>query len=333
MDIPSHALTSYVLARGFFPRRPWPVVVGMVLAGVMADGDVLSAVFGPGAYFAARRTYTHSLLGTLAVIALAALVVRALGGKQPETWPRLLLPLALAAVMHVVLDVLQSEGVAVLWPWREKRFAMDWLPTIDPWILLLLLGGILVPELFRLVTSEIGAKSKAPRGRNGAIVALVLMVLYVGGRAMLHESSNGLLEPHAYHGESARRVASYPDAFSLFTWHGVIETESLLCEAEVPVGPGRSFDPEHVECVHKPEASPELDAAQKTRVVREFMRAEPFPRAMVVKTQEGYEVVVRSLRDLAQGESYHRIAARVLVDGDFKVESEEFAWSTDIHLR
>lgn len=333
MDIATHALASYVIARGFFGRRRWPVMVGMLFAGTVADVDLVSALFGPSAYFAARRTYTHSLLATVLVILLAVLLTRTLARKNLDPLATLFWPMLLAAGAHVLLDSLQSEGVMLLWPFRATRLAANWLPTIDLWILVLLVGGILVPELFRLVTSEIGAKNKAPRGRNGAIVALILLAFYVAGRAALHSSSNALLEPHSYHGESARFVGSYPDPFSLLTWHGIVETESLVCQVEVPIGPGRTFDPERADCLHKPEPSPELDATQKTRLAQRYISAVPFPRAVVEKTQTGYEIVIRSMRDIVEGETYHRLAARFLVNPDFSVSSEELVWTSDVHLR
>lgn len=333
MDVASHALASFAVVRGFFPRRPWPAVLGIIAAGTLADLDLLSALFGPASYFAARRTFTHSLLGALIVIALAALFTRYLSKTQLEPLPTLLLPLAIASALHVLLDFSQSEGVALLWPIRSTRFALNWLPSLDPWILALLIAGILVPELFRLVSSEIGVKDQSPRGRNGAIVALVLVVLYIGARALLHSGTLASLEPHSYRGESARRVGSFPDALSLLTWHGVAETESLLCQVDVPAGPGTKFDPESANCLHKPEPSPELDVAQKTDVARHFLEAIPFPRATVAKTQEGYEVVLRSMRDLAENETRRRLAARILLDSKYGITGEEFVWLKDIHLR
>jgi len=333
MDIATHALTSYVIARGLFARRRWPVVVGMLFAGTLADVDLLSALFGPSAYFAARRTYTHSLLGTVAVILLAILFTRALARRNPVPVAMLFWPMLLAAAAHVLLDSLQCEGVMLLWPFRSTRFAANWLPSVDLWIVVLLLGGILVPELFRLVTSEIGAKNKAPRGRNGAVAVLVLLTFYIAGRALLHASSNALLEARSYQGESARLVGSYPDSFSVLTWHGVVETTSLLCQADVPVGPGKAFDPESADCLHKPEASPELDAVQKTSLARKYVSAVPFPRAVVEKTQDGYEVVIRSMRDIVEGETYHRVAARFQLNPDFSVSGEQLVWTSEVHLR
>jgi membrane-bound metal-dependent hydrolase YbcI (DUF457 family) len=333
VDIATHAVASYALSRGLFPRRRWPVAVGILFAGTIADIDLISAFAGPETYFAIRRTDTHSLLGALVIIFLAALLTCYFSRKQPETIASLVPPLALAAAVHVVLDLFQSEGVALLWPFRPVRYAMDWLPPIDPWILAVFLAGIMLPEILRMVTSEIGAKNKSLRGRNGAVISLLVIVAYVGARGLLHSDGIATLEPHSYHRESARVVGAFPDALSLFTWHGVVETTSLLCQADVPVGPSRTFDPESAECLYKPAPSPELSAAQNTRVAQEFIRAVPFPRAVVAKTQTGYEIIIRSMRDLVEDENRHRIAALVQIDSNFGVSSQALVWSTDIHIR
>jgi len=333
VDLASHALASFALSRGFFPRRRWPVFVGMLAAGTLADIDLLSGLFGPSAYFAVRRTYTHSLPGLLAVVAIAVLFARYLSKKQPEPILGLSLPLFLAAALHTTLDILQSEGTALLWPFHATRLAADWLPPIDPWILAFLVAGICIPELFRLITTEIGAKDKSPRGRNGAIIALSLLVVYLGARGFLHSSSVSLLDPHSYSGESARKVGAYPDAFSVFQWHGVVETQSLLCLADVPTGFGKAFDPESAPCFHKPEASPELAAAQSSGVAQAFIRAVPFPRAAIAKSSEGSEIELRSMRDVAEHEIAHRIGARITLDPKSKITSERLVWANDLRLR
>jgi len=334
VDLGSHALFSLALARGLFPRRRWSTVLGIVFAGTVADIDLLSVPFGPSAYFAARYTFTHSLLGTLLLIIVSIFFVRYLGRKQlPEPLAALVLPLALAAVLHVALDSLGSEGIALFWPFSSSRYAADSLPGIDMWILVVLIFGILVPELMRLVTSEIGVKDKRPRGRNGALASLILLIAYVGLRVMLHTGVVASLDPHSYGGESARRVAAFPDKISPFTWHGVVETQSLLCQVTVPTVFGKSFDAESAECVHKPEPSPALSAAGDSDAVRAYVRAEPFPRAMVSKTRDGYEVVIRSMRDVDEHETRDSIAVRVDLDPRSRVFDEQFIWAEDIRIR
>ena len=122
---------------------------------------------------------------------------------------------------------------------------MDWLPTIDPWILAILIAGILLPELIRLVSSEIGARTRLREAATAPSSHLAFIALYIGARALLHSGSIASLEPHSYHGESARGVGAFPDALSILTWHGVVETQFASLHRR---GPGwsrtKSFDPE-----------------------------------------------------------------------------------------
>jgi membrane-bound metal-dependent hydrolase YbcI (DUF457 family) len=305
----------------------------MIFAGTLADIDVVTSLFGPAAYFAGHRTFTHSILGTVAIVALAGILTSYLSEKQPESWRVIMLAVTCAATLHLLLDLGQSEGVTLLWPLRHTRFAADWLPTIDPWLLALLIAGIFVPELFLLVTSEIGAKSESPRGRNGAVIAFVLILIYVGARAILHSSSTALLEPRTYHGESAHKVGAFPNALSIVTWHGIVETESLICLLEVPTGLAKSFDPEAADCVHKPESSRELDAAQKTAIAQEYLQVARFPRAALAKRQDGFEVVIRSMVDQAQNETRHRVAVMIFLTPQYAVTGQTCVWLNDVHLR
>ena len=333
MDIPTHALTSFALARGFFPRRGWPIVVGMLIAGTIADVDQLSVFFGPAAYLAAHRTWTHSILATFLIAAIAAAITFYLDKKRTIPLHIMLAGAFGAAAAHIVLDLFQSAGETLLWPFRATRFAADYLPRIDPWILTLLLAGILLPELFRLVGSEIGAKHKTPRGRNGALVALALIVIYISARGVLHGDATSILDAHSYRGESPRRLGAFPDPISLFTWHGIAETQSLVCLADVPVHSASEFDAEAANCQHKPESSPALDQAQKTAVAERFLRSARFPRATVEKTQDGYEVTIRSLRDVVEQETSHSVAARIVLNAKPRVLSQEIIWAGNLRLR
>jgi inner membrane protein len=239
----------------------------------------------------------------------------------------------LAAVAHVLMDLCTSAGVALLWPWRVTRIAWDWLPGVDPWILALLLAGILLPELFGLIGSEIGTKDTAPRGRNGAVTALVLVLIYVGARATLHGNSLGQLDAHTYRGESPRRVAAFADPVSLVTWHGMVETATQICSVDVPASESARFDPESGTCVHKPEDSPALAAAEQTEATKKFLQAARFPKASVGATEDGTEVEVRDVRDSAENETRFAVAVRVLLDRNGRMTTQEIVWASRVLLK
>jgi len=315
----------------------------VVLAGTLADTDLLAELFGPGVYLSGRFTYTHSILGTIVVIAISfgvSLVLRAMSGPPRKAGPTreegiatLLVAVALPAVVHVLMDLGTASGVEVLWPFRGTRISWDWLPRFDPWILALLLAGILLPELFGLVGSEIGAKSKTPRGRNGAIAALALIVIYVGARATLHGNAAAQLDARTYRGELPRRVAAFADPLSVVTWHGVVETPAQICTVSVPVVDTSRFDSESAVCVHKPEESPVLAAAEQTQAAKSFLLAARSPKASVGATEAGTEVVVRDFRDVAVEDTRYAVAARVSLDRVGKVTREEIVWASKLRLR
>ena len=232
------------------------------------------------------------------------------------------------------MDLATSSGVAILWPFKDSRFASDLLPSTDPWILALLLAGILLPELFGLVGSEIGVKDRAPRGRNGAILSLALVIAYLGARATLHADAAAQLNAHSYRGESPKRVAAFPDTLSLLTWHGVIETTSQICTINVPVTDSPRFDSDSGGvCVHKPELSTALTVAQQTETVTRFLRAARFPKASVGTTDDGTEIAIRDMRNAAEQETRYALAARVLLEGNGQVAGQHIVGAGTLRLR
>lgn len=332
MHLATHALLSLLLARAFFVKQGWPLFAGIILAATLADLDLLATLFGPAAYLAGRNTITHSILGTLVVVFLGFLVVRALDKNKIASLKIILAAISLSAALHLLLDFFSTSGVALLWPFRPTRFSTDWLPNIDPWLLTLVLAALLLPELRRLVTSEIGAKEKSPRGQTGARVALALIALYITARFLLHSSSLTLLETRAYRGESAAHIASLPDSFSPLNWIGIVETESLLCTVPVPIV-GKAFDSEVARCQHKPDPTSTLAEAQQTTVAQKYLSATRFPRASVITTTDGSTVALRSMRDFAQGETAHAVAAQILLDAHSRIISEQIVWAQEIHER
>lgn len=333
LNVLTHALLSFAIARAFFPRRGWAIAVGMIVAGTLADVDALSTMIGPAAYLSWHGTYTHSIPGTLAIVAITTILAMRWGKANSRGAAGIAIATAVAAIAHVLLDLCQSTGVALLCPLKTTRYAADLLPGMDAWILALLILGIVVPELFRLVGSEIGAKDKTPRGRNGAIMALALILVYVGARYVLHSNALAELDAHSYRGESPRRAGAFADALSVFTWHGIVETQSSVCQLEASVGPASRFDPEAAICQHKPEPSPVLDLAQQTGTAQQFVRMSRFPKATVEKIETGYEVVIRALEDVAEQTGGRGVAARILLDAQPRVTAEELVWSKDLGRR
>lgn len=327
MDPLTHALASLTLQRAAFPRLSRSATIAVVLAGIIADADLLSTYFGPSAYLAFDRTYFHSLPAALVFAFLATLLFFFLKPKSPENpIPRATIFIAafVAALLHLALDICQTSGVQLLWPFSARRFALDWLPSLDLWILAILLAGILLPLLAGLVTEEIGARRKGPRGRPGASLAVVALTLYLALRFILHGDAIAALESRIYRGELPHKVAAFAESNSPFHWHGIVETERALHDVDVPVGPGAEFDPSTTITTYKPEPSPALDAARNSSLARRFLQVARFPKATVEQTPTGFRVTLRAFpytRD-----SSLRVQALIDADPSGKILSEELAW-------
>lgn len=329
MDPVTHALASLTLYRAAFKRKTKLAPAILLLAGTAADADWITYLFGPGAFLAVHRTVTHSLLGMIAVALVVSGAFSFAIRKRDSLrvrFPQAFLLSAAGSFLHVGLDLCDSYGVPLLWPFRRKWFAADWVAGFDLAILGVLLAGLLLPSLFALVSEEIGARNKGPRGRTGAFLALTILALYFGGRALLHQKAIALLEARSYRGGLTRQVAAFPESASPVEWHGIVETESAMHLLSVSLAPGATFDPDAGNILFKPEPSAILESAQQTRAAKEFLSFARFPRAAVQRMPEGYTVEIRDLRFKALGQASFGVMAVVQLDPQGRLIEQELRY-------
>jgi membrane-bound metal-dependent hydrolase YbcI (DUF457 family) len=336
MDLGTHVLASIALTRAAFPRAPRSVLPVACAAGIIADVDGFSALLGPSSYLNWHRTYTHSLFTAVLVAVLSVVVYRFVAPQQLQSRFAVLAIFVLtllAQCLHLLLDVCQPDGVLLFWPFSTAEIAEDWLTFVDPVILLVLVAGILLPLLFRLVSDEIGARDKKPRGKVGAIIALAVIVLYIGARALFHASAVAALDSRTYHGEVPRRTAAFPISTSPFRWNGIVETESALHEITVDIARSTALDTGAAVTIHKPEASTALDIARNDPIALAFLRVARFPKATIEKTEAGSRVELRDLRFAAAGSSKREIAAILELNSAGKIVTQELVWVRDLRRR
>ena len=327
MDPLTHGVASFALQRAFFPRAAWPSVIAIVGAGVIEDVDWVSASLGPAQFLRWHRTATHSVSFVLVIAAAAFLFSLKTKNIAGELWRGFSwFAVSLAAAFHITLDVFQADSIALFWPFSPRRFALDLLANLDPWLLAILIAAILLPELFRLVGEEIGARNKRPRGRNGAIVGFTCIMLYIGYRAVVHGNAVAALEAHTIAGEMPRRAAAFPDSASPFLWHSVVETESAINLITLRSAGGEVTDATGVTILHKPEPSPILSAAQNSRAALDFVKFARFPKATVEKETDGYSVEIQDLKDQAVEENNRAIFADITLNKNEQVVSSELQW-------
>jgi inner membrane protein len=337
VEIITHALLSLVLARAGQKLLPRYGLAMLVVAGVAADLDFLSYFGGPSAYLRFHRGVLHSLLGSLLLVCVLALVFwaiarRAAAKNSVSSSPRLSFVAAagvcsVGVVVHLIFDMASGIGVRWLWPYREKWTGWDLVSTLDPWILVVLVLGLALPEVLRLVSEEIGERRRGPRGRLGAIVTLLVLLIYFGARAGLRSRAVHELNAREYHGAPALSAGAFPSSISPLAWRGVVSTDNDIDVMDISLAPGAGFDPDRAARHYKPEDSAALIAAENTAAAKIFLGYARFPLARLERGDLGYRFTLRDMRFAAGDRSADNILVRVELGADLQVTSEEFRYA------
>lgn len=341
MEPVTHALASLAIAQAAKKQLPRYGAWMIVVSGVAPDLDYLSYLGGAGAFLRFHRTALHSLAGSAVMccaIAGAFCILdrrrKNAGTAKRESRPRLrflaaLAACALGAAGHLLLDVPSGIGLQLLWPFRAHWTAWDLSTNLDPWILLILLAGLLLPQLFRLVSEEIGDKKSKTRGRGGAIFALLMICAYLGMRAYYHGEAVDLLLSREIRGLEPLSGGAFPFSSTPFEWRGVAVTDTTTEVVDVPTGGTEEFEPDRSLTRFKPEDSPALEAAQNTADAQTFLKYARFPIASVMRIEDDYRVEVRDARFAGANPSLDDIFVRVDLDSVARVKKQQFRFASD----
>jgi inner membrane protein len=299
MEPVTHALTSIALGRAGLNKMTRMATPMLIVSGLVADVDWVTRLGGASAFLHGHRTATHSLAGTAAIIAGVAAAFWIVGRKYPKLTVEAIAAILICAIgasTHLFLDLLNGYGVKVLWPFSQKWYAWDLADSVDAWILFFLLAGLLLPELFRLILEEIGSRPRQRGRQRGASVGLILVVLFIAGRALAHQRAVAMLDARIYRAQTPLVAAAFPRPSNPLRWSGVVETDNALFNVEVPLGPGLSFYPEAADVHFKPQPSPALSNAVASDTAVEFLNYARFPLASVQPRGDGFQVRIRDMR-------------------------------------
>jgi membrane-bound metal-dependent hydrolase YbcI (DUF457 family) len=334
VEILTHALVSLLLARvgqTFLPRYGAAM---LVVSGVAADLDFASYLAGPAVFLQFHRGVLHSLPCSVALVCAIALAFWGVARRHAATNPdsrfrplsfvQALVVCAFGVVAHLLLDLASGIGVQLLWPFRQRWTAWNLLSTLDPWVLALLVLGLLLPEVFRLVSEEIGERAKRPRGQRAAIITWLLLLIYVAARAGLHSRAADELNSRDYLGAPPLSTGAFPSALSPFAWRGLVSTDNAIEVLEISLAPGAAFDPDRAAPHYKPEDSAALQAAENTPAAKTFLRYARFPLASLEREDEGYQFTLRDLRFASSDNSADNVMVRVELTTNLHVLSQEF---------
>lgn len=119
LDEPAHVATAVVVLVAI-GRSDSVFLRSALVASVAIDVDHLPAQLGTQAFTAGTpRPYTHSLLGVIAIAAVAAVAVR-----RADVGAGVLVGL----LAHLARDVATASGIAALWPFTDAPARIPYAP-------------------------------------------------------------------------------------------------------------------------------------------------------------------------------------------------------------
>ena len=337
----THFLTGACLGRAGLNRKTALATLTLTLAAEAPDLDIFGRFGGPAFGFAHHRGFTHSFLGILidaiVVVAFVYLIWRMRGRKVndpslPPRWGLLFVYACLAGLSHILLDFTNNYGVRPFWPFWEKWYSWDIVFIVEPVMLVLLIGGLIAPSIFRLIEEEVGARRKGPPGRVAATLALLGVVLMWSLRDYEHRRAVNALAARTYNDADPMRISAYPKAIDPFHWDGVVETPGFF--AMLPVNSlTPEVDPEErMQVRYKPEETPITLAAKRSYLGRVYLDWAQYPitETEVLQPDRGYIVTFQDLRyfdlpDAITGERGRRVlSASVQLDKNLRVVGDIF---------
>jgi membrane-bound metal-dependent hydrolase YbcI (DUF457 family) len=179
-------LFAVTLGRTPLGRAGRGSTAALLLASNAPDIDVVATTGGAVKYLEWHRGMTHGPVGLVALAFVTAALVQAgrtwwdrrrpAAAERPPAAPfhMLVAVAAVGIVFHVLMDLPTSYGIRALSPFSWRWYAIDWMPIIDVYLLVVMLSGLLIGRL----TDE-------ARRRNAAIVLTFVAAIY-GVRGFMH---------------------------------------------------------------------------------------------------------------------------------------------------
>jgi len=338
MDPATHTLFSFAIARGGANRLTRGATALLIVSGVAADLDLFSYFAGPNSFYRLHGTLLHSVAGSavlaVAIAALAMLLDHRLAAnrKRPSAYAPLQFRSVLAACAigctgHLLLDFSSDNPIRLWWPFRSTWSCLNFTPTFEVWIFLMLLAGAALPALFRLINEEIGERKKGVQISKGAVAALLLVAAVIGWRGWMHRRAEDLLFSREYHGAAPVRAAAFPEITTPFAWRGVVATDNTTETLEVSFAPGSVFDPDRSVREFKPDPAPALEAAERTSTAQLFSAFAQFPAANFQQADDGYRLVLRDLRYGSDVHGFPHLIAEVDLNLQLRVTREDLRFA------
>jgi inner membrane protein len=287
MDNITHTLVGLMMARAGLEKTTPRGTAMMMLAANAPDIDGIFW-FDRLRYIEYHRGYPHAFAFMPLVALLPMAVVRA-----KFSWRSYLAAMA-GVLSHSLIDWTNPFGTRLLLPFTDHRFRLDINNLFDLWVWAILIVAVAATWLAQLVSAEIGERKASGARRGWAWAALLAVLVYMGGREILHQRAVNVLSSRLYEGAVARNIAALPIGSNPLVWRGVVEGDGFAIVVSVNLA--GEFDPAAGRVFRQAPPSPAIEAALRTRPFQVFSRFARMPFWRVTPVEDGVEVRLTDLR-------------------------------------
>ncbi|NLW23769.1 MAG: metal-dependent hydrolase [Clostridia bacterium] len=221
MDPVTHVVVGAALAvvGGAEVSLTSPVLMVTTLGAVAPDMDIIYQYWGHYAYLKHHRGISHSLPGLLA---FASLISGLLSMVFPGTsFFMLFLWAFLGGLSHTFLDLLNSYGVMIFYPFSRKKYTLNLLMITDP---------VLIGFSLALIYA----------GWRKSILVFPLFLIIIGYlilRLAMRRKAERLI--NGYYGASIEKLVVMPAFSSLINWDFIVRVNNKNIVGQINIITGK----------------------------------------------------------------------------------------------
>lgn len=302
MDTITHVITGAVMAGPAKEKLGWTGAAALLAGSFAPDADMWIGMLGSGTYLKYHRVVTNSVAGMAVIPVIVAWLVWRMG--KYDNFKVLYLLVLAAYLMHVFMDLTNSYGCKLLWPFSGRWYALDSVFIVDPWI-----TGLLLLSLALMVLNV----KPAP----AAAACFFLLFSYWGLRFYTHSQAVDFIKSRE---PAAVKVGAFPGPVNPFAWRVVAETPDRFGSGWYDL---RTHELRDWTTLDKPPDNEAVRRAREAPVAKVFLDFARFPRTAYEKVRDGWVVSFQDLR-FSLKPADRRFVAVVKVADDGRILEDNF---------
>jgi inner membrane protein len=221
MDTITHGIAGAVIAKAGFSKRLGRIgTIAGVVSAILPDADSILRIFGEEIFLKYHRGIGNSIFFMFPIALVLAFLFNRISKRN--AFGIFFLLALIELTVHNFLDLQNSFGTMLLYPFSDRRFSLDMVFIIDLYYTGILLAGLILAYVWK------------GRGEMISKSAIVILALYTGLCAINHSRALNLAKSFAMTQRlDPANIASLPQPLSPFRWANYIETDKKIYQGFV----------------------------------------------------------------------------------------------------